>query len=262
MNTIAIRAIGVAAPGLADWETARGVLAGENAYVPNELGKLALAGLPANERRRLSATMRLALHVGERALTAAGCEPAKTASVFTSATGDGDIIHGICEELARPEPGVSPTRFHNSVHNAPAGYWSIATRAHAASSAVGAHNASFAAGWIEAALLAEEVGAPVLLVAYDRPLPAPLDTKRPVAAPFACALLLDPHESTDALARVATLRDEGNEETRLDDPALESLRRGNPAARALPLLALLARNESGEVALPWMPDTPLTLTLK
>lgn len=39
-------------------------------------------------------------------------------------------------------------------------------------------------------------------------------------------------------------------ETSMAEPALERLRLGNPAARSLPLLALLARAVAGRVCLP------------
>lgn len=262
MNTVAVRAVGCAAPGMEGWEAARACLAGEAAYRPEPLGKLAPAWPPANERRRLSATMRLALCVGEEALDASGCDRRIPATVFASAAGDGDIIHAICEELARPEPAVSPTRFHNSVHNAPAGYWAIAAGSQSASTAIGAQKASFAAGWIEAALLAAETGAPVLLVAYDRPLPAPLHDKHSLAADFACALLLDGEPEGDVLARVGFRLGEDAAETRLAAPVLESLRRGNPAARSLPLLALLARRAGGRVELPYTTGSTLGLDVE
>ncbi|MGH8273658.1 MAG: beta-ketoacyl synthase chain length factor [Gammaproteobacteria bacterium] len=259
MKAFALRSVSIAAPGLPDWETARTVLAGKAAYVPSELGKLKPAWLPANERRRLSNVMRLALYVGEQALEATDCARETPTSVFASASGDGDIIHAICEELAQPAPAVSPTQFHNSVHNAPAGYWAIAAGSHHASTAIGAHDASFAAGWIEAALLAEETQEPVLLVAYDRPFPDPLDAKRHLDASFACALLLDVNPDVEGIAQIIMGNSGPAAETALDDPALEALRRGNPAARALPLLALIARGESDTVALPSTTPSPLVL---
>ena len=51
------------------------------------------------------------------------------AVVFASGDADGENLHHILESLATPEHEVSPTRFHNSVHNAAAGYWNIATGA-------------------------------------------------------------------------------------------------------------------------------------
>jgi len=260
MSPVAVRGVGVVAPGLIGWEAALPVLRGAQPYAPEPLPKLKPDWLPANERRRLSRLMRLALPAGQEAVRNAGADPATLATVFASATGDGDIIHAICEELARPAPAVSPTQFHNSVHNAPAGYWSIAANAQACSTAVAAKDASFAAGLLEAVTTAEETGAPVLLVAYDQPLPFPLSETRRVADPFACALLLDPGDAASAARLVVHgVRDRG--ESTLADAELERLRACNPAARALPLLALLARGESGRVVAPYFSGGALALDL-
>jgi hypothetical protein len=43
--------------------------------------------------------------------------------------------------------------------------------------------------------------------------------------------------------------------------ALEALRVGNPAARSLPLLAALARQQVGTVVLDYLDDLRLTLTI-
>lgn len=255
-RTLGIHGIGFAAPGLVGWPAACECLAGGGAYRPEPLPRLNPAGLPANERRRLSATMRLALTVAGEAATAAGADPAATLTVFASANGDGDIIHSICEELARPEPAVSPTKFHNSVHNAPAGYWSISARAMTPYTAVSAHDGTFAAALLEAASLAA-TGSPVLLAAYDRPLPMPLGETRPSHDAFGCALVL--RSGTDTGAAITLSLEDGGEESSLDDPELERLRAGNPAARALPLLAMLARPGPGTVRLPYVGDTHLVV---
>jgi len=257
MNALGVRGIGFAAPGLVGWPAARECLAGGAPYRPGPLPRLNPAGLPANERRRLSTTMRLALTVAGEATTAAGADPAAALTVFASANGDGDIIHAICEELARPEPAVSPTQFHNSVHNAPAGYWSISAHTMTPYTAVSAHDGTFAAGLLEAASLAA-AGAPVLLAVYDRPLPLPLGETRPTHDAFACALLLQAGGGADAALELSL--ENGGTESVLDDPELEALRAGNPAARALPLLASLARNATGAIRLPYIGDTRLVVT--
>ncbi len=258
MMQVSVHAIGFAAPGLVGWPTARACLAGTEAYHPEPLPKLSPEGLPANERRRLSATMRLALTVAGEALEGSPGSAGEVATVFASGNGDGDIINAICEELARPEPAVSPTQFHNSVHNAPAGYWSIAARAMTPHTAVAAHDATFSAGLLEAATMAMD-GMPVLLVAYDRSLPEPLNKTRPGHGEFACALLL--REQPEGSAGGFSLRlESGGEETTVADPLLEELRRGNPAARALPLLAVLARGcADSEIRLPYVDGTRLVL---
>lgn len=260
MTPLEVDAVGFAAPGLVGWPAGHACLSGALPYRAEPLPRLKPEGLPANERRRLSTTMRLALAVAEEALAGHPEAAGNVSTVFVSGNGDGDIIHAICEELSRAEPAVSPTQFHNSVHNAPAGYWSIASHAMTPHTAVAAHDASFAAGLLEAATMAGE-GGPVLLVAYDRPLPYPLDRTRPGHGEFACALLLN-GTGGRPLARLALELESGGRETVVTDPELESLRRGNPAARALPLFALLAGPGRGSVRLPYLDEMRLKVTLR
>ena len=259
MTGLTVSGIGFAAPGLVGWPMARECLAGAAAYRPEPLPRLSPQGLPANERRRLSTTMRLALAVAEEALGGVPESARQIATVFASGNGDGDIINAICEELAKPEPAVSPTQFHNSVHNAPAGYWSIAAHAMTPHTAVAAHDATFSAGLLEAATLTTE-GMPVLLVAYDRPLPEPLNKTRPGSGEFACALLL--HRQPEQTPAGLSLRlENGGQESTIADPMLEALRADNPAARALPLLEALARGRvDTEIRLPYVSGTRLVVS--
>jgi len=66
--------------------------------------------------------VKLALEWVCRQTTRAGVEPATLPSVFASSGGDGHNCHEICQALSLEERLISPTRFHNSVHNAAAGY--------------------------------------------------------------------------------------------------------------------------------------------
>ena len=79
--------------------------------------------LPANERRRAAASVRWALAAAQEAVSAAAARPARSRPSSPPAASDGETLHRICEALASAEREVSPTRFHNSVHNAAAGYW-------------------------------------------------------------------------------------------------------------------------------------------
>jgi hypothetical protein len=244
-----IEGVGLCGPGLQGWESSRAVLAGVRPYLsmPEVVPPSAL--LPANERRRMVTTVKLTMAVGSEAIFHAGRDAVVTPTVFTSSGGDGDTVHQILESLATPEREMSPTRFHNSVHNAPAGYWSIATRSREPTTALCAYDASFAAGLLEAAAQAKDEGRPVALIAYDLPYPEPLDTVRPIVSLFATALVLNPQATEHSLARLKiALRRAVNESTPMPDPALEKLRRGNPAARSLPLLAALARHAPETVA--------------
>ena len=62
---------------------------------------------------------------------------------------------------------MSPTKFHNSVHNAAAGYWTIGTGCMAPSNSLSGYECSFAAGLLEAAAQCAADRRPVLLVGFD-----------------------------------------------------------------------------------------------
>jgi hypothetical protein len=49
--------------------------------------------------------------------------------------------------------------------------------------------------------------------------------------------------------------------TRLSDPSLDALRRGNPAARGLPLLAALARGAAERVVFEYLEDRHLSVRI-
>ncbi|HUI59954.1 MAG TPA: beta-ketoacyl synthase chain length factor, partial [Steroidobacteraceae bacterium] len=187
------------------------------------------------------------------ALSSSGQRAETPSTVFTSSGGDGTVIHEICEALARPDREVSPTRFHNSVHNAPAGYWSIALRSHAPSTSLCAFDWSFAAGLVEAgAQLATDQEA-VLLVSYDLPYPEPLEHARPITGAAGTALLLLRERTMSSLAQLDVDVDAASRAvTRLDTPGLEALRAGNPTARALPLLRALAVRAATDVVLDYL----------
>src|SRR3982750_1445086 len=117
--------------------------------------------------RRAPDPVALALEVAAAAVRESGLDAATLPSIFTSAHGDLAINDYMCSTLANDPTLISPTRFHNSVHNAAAGYWTIATGCRAASSALTAFDTSFAAGLLEAVTQCVADEGPVLLVAFD-----------------------------------------------------------------------------------------------
>ncbi|WP_020146348.1 beta-ketoacyl synthase chain length factor [Thioalkalivibrio sp. ALJ15] len=242
---VGIAAIGLLGPGLADFASARHILAGQE---PHERAPVAIPPttlLPANERRRTTDTIRLALKVAEEAT--ADCDRSQLRSVFASSSGDMDIIDRICEALTQAEPMVSPVQFHNSVHNAPAGNWSIATANPAPATAISGFNATLAAGLLEAATLLQAEGGDVLLAAYDVASMVTFRRVRPITEPFAVGLRLSPAGAGRPTLELALGK--GGDPTPCRQDSLEALRGTNPAARALPLLEVLARGEGGHVTL-------------
>jgi hypothetical protein len=255
-----IGGVGVLGPGLPDWPTAARVLKGALAYAPQPTVIPPLECLPAAERRRTGKVVRLALSVGLEAVRHAAADAAVLPAVFSSSGGDGENCHAICEVLAGADRQISPTRFHNSVHNAASGYWGIATGATAAANALCAHDASFAAGLIEclAQLSVDETA--TLLIAYDADYPEPMRSVRPIPAAFGVALLLTPEKAPGSVASL-TARLGATPAEKLSDPGLEALRSQVPAARSLPLLRRVARAEGGSVVIDYLEQQRLELTV-
>lgn len=262
MSPLYLQAVALFAPGIESWQAALPLLRGEGEYRPTPLPRPSLEWLPPQERRRCSASTRLALQVAQASLAEQPCSD-PFAAIFSSANGDTEIHQHICSAFCDPQPQVSPTRFHNSVHNAPAGYWSIANQSRSPTNSIAAYDGSFAAGLLAAACQVFAERRRVLLAAYDLPFPAPLDQQRPISAPFAVALQLTPTVTRASLfaCRVETLPATTAPTTTLASPPLEALRVGNPAARALPLLALLARGQAGEVTLDYLDGLAVRLAL-
>jgi hypothetical protein len=246
-----VNGVGLLGPGFHDWDQGAAVLAGRAAYLGKPTVLESPAILPSAERRRTGRVVKLAIGVSLQATGRAAANPAELASVFSSSGGDGQNCHELCQALALAEREVSPTRFSNSVHNAAAGYWSIATGAKLESNVICAHDASFCAGLLEALTQVTVDRIPLLLVTYDTEYPEPIHAKRPVPDAFGIAFVLAPERGGTSMARIeATLSDDPAD--RLADPQLERLRLSIPAARGLPLLRLLALEQAGRPTLDYL----------
>lgn len=249
MKPLYLHAVGLAAPGLPGWAQARPVLAGAQPWQAAEEPPYAPQLLPPNERRRAPPGVRQAFRAAEDARGASALDFSRLAAVFASSDADLSVMDRISSALAEPSRAVSPTDFHNSVHNTAAGYWSIAVGCRQPSSSVGGHDGSFAMGLLEAAALVLGDGRDTLLVAFDVPAPPLLRATRPMACAGSMALVLGAAAGAAPLACLRlSLADQP--ETPLDDAALEPLRRGNPALRGLPLLRAVARGSRERLVLP------------
>ncbi len=247
--------IGVRGPGLDGWDASREVLAGRAVHQARETLIPPPAILSATERRRTGPVVRLALAVAQEAAARSGCAPDCLRSVFASSAGDGAVVSAILEALSDPDGQVSPTQFHNSVHNAAAGYWSIANASAAPASCLGCHDFTFAAALLKATAEVRVERAPVLLCVYDVPLPEPLATSRPIAGAFGLALVLSPEAGGPSLGRIAVRWSVDAPSGDAGDPrapALRSIARASPAGRALRLLESLAKGQADAFALPYL----------
>lgn len=235
-----IDAIGAIGPGADNWPAWRKILRDSKGYQAEKTIIPTLNVLPSAERRRIGSGVKIALASGLEALAAAHVDPATVTTVFSSSGGDGENCHWICETLASADRLISPTRFHNSVHNAPSGYWGIASGAMLPSTSVCAFDAGFAAGLLEAAVQCAAGKLPVLLVAYDMPYPEPLHRVRTILDQFGVGILLSPVATAGSMAGIA-LTPAKTAPSVMTNAALENVRLGIPAARCLPMLQTLAR---------------------
>ena len=256
--TAYIEGIGLLGPGLSDWPSSQAILTGQAPYRVLKTVLPAPALLPAAERRRSGAIVKLTLATGLEAVTAAGLDAASLPLVFSASGSDGENCHAICAMLASDDRQISPTRFHNSVHNAAAGYWSIATGAMTTSSVLCAFDACFGAGLLESLTQVVVDRTPCLLLACDTPYPEPLHSTRPILDALGIALVLAPQRSARALAQI-TLSLTDAPADRLEDAGLEQLRTGIPAARGLPLLRAIAQRQEQQVILDYLDTSRLAV---
>lgn len=268
MSAVQVVGLGLLGPGLPGWQASAPLLRQQGAWQPAPTVLPPPARLPAAERRRSGAIVKLSLAVADEALAMAqarcglAIEPGRLATVFTSSSGDPSNCHALCEALAQPDRAVSPTRFTNSVHNATAGYWHIATQSRAPSTSLCAYDASWAAGLLEAYAQCLAAQSPVLLVASDTPYPEPMHALRPMPDAFAIAVLLAPPGTSPHGAELRlTVSQQKTAPSPVFDPGLETLCRSVPAARGLPLLQALACGPSVNLSFDGFPEASLSLAL-
>jgi hypothetical protein len=254
---LAVRGIGAWGNGMPDWAAMRAVARGDAAPAADAPKKPAPALLPPNERRRAPDSVLLALQVAQAAYEAAGADAAATPSIFASMHGDLAITDATCRTLADVPTDISPTRFHNSVHNAASGYWTIGVGSHAPSTALSAYRATFAQGLLEAAMQLDAGAMQVLLVAYDSAASGPLAAVSCSEGLLGVALLLDRSPSP---ALRLTLALQPGEAPPLPAGMLRDAAGGNAMAPALALVDAIA-NERAACELPAGQDLVLRVEL-
>ncbi len=201
MRELFIEGVGFWSDLVAGWPRVEAVLAGR----PDLSDPVVAArrrpeptGLSAAERRRAPDSVCLAMSAAEQALEQSGQNGADLACVFASAHGDLGLTDYLCATVADDARHLSPTRFHNSVHNAPVGYWTMAVGCRRASTAVAAWQYSFGAGLLEALVQCVTNNEPVLFSAYDMAAPGLLAQLNSSRHLLALALVLSTQRSASS----------------------------------------------------------------
>ena len=243
MTELDIAGIGIWSPFFSNWQA---FCDGMNDGQWQSEAQLRPGLIPARELRRSPQSVKMAVEVLSQACGMVKLDPAAMAVVFSSSMGDIQITDYLCRILAETPGLVSPTRFHNSVHNATTGYWSIASQAHAPTNAVSAYAYTAPMALFEAAVQALEEEAPVLVVCQEMAAPEALHFACPSDQPFSMALLLTrPGYYAQAMASMRIDVHPGTVEWPELPGSLKAWFEGNFGARLLPLIAAMASVGSG-----------------
>ncbi|MEM6710558.1 MAG: beta-ketoacyl synthase chain length factor [Pseudomonadota bacterium] len=219
--------------------------------------------IPARERRRAGELINLAVETAHQACEQAGVDKRALPSVFASVLSDTAVTDYMCRKLSAPEKLLSPTKFHNSVHNAASGYWSISAENRAPSNYVCGFKESFGAGLLEATSLALDTAEPVLFVSYDIANAAPFRDFVPIEHSLAAAFVIGPGPTADRTAEAnaatpcfeLTLNHPAEPESDLRTAALAAWTPGHPGGSAL-VLAEACRLPAADAAALTLRYTP------
>jgi hypothetical protein len=258
-----INGVAIWSERLPGWDAARAILAGAAPPPTEAAPRPSPQLLPPTERRRAPDTVAVALEAALAACKFAGLAPATLPCVFTSMHGDLAITDYMCATIASTPALVSPTRFHNSVHNAAAGYWTIAADCTRPYTALSAGEQSFGAGLLEACAQAMSGGENILLVAYDIDARGPL---APVARSkhlLAAALIVSPERGSNALARFDVQLTTGSgmvaSQARAANAALVA---GNSTESCMPLMEALALGGAHDLLVLATPTLGISMRLQ
>jgi len=257
-RTLVIEGIGAYGPGFSCWQELAGLLeqGGDPMDLPaNKPPSPAL--ITSAERRRAPQTVKYSVEAASQAVQASGRKASLLASVFASGMGDVGITDQMCRALNREPKVISPTIFHNSVHNAPAGYWSIGAGAHAASSSISAFVDTFAVTLLEAWSQAAFGRRPVLCVVADMAIQPPMRAICPIPAAAAIALVVSPGELPERPSEIARveLGVEALTRAHAPDPS------GYPLSPAMSFLSMLHGVGERDMLLPLGTSTGLRARL-
>lgn len=255
-----LHGVSVWAPRLPGWAVAAPVLRGEAEAPGQPAARPAPTLLAPTERRRAPDTVAIALEVAARACENAGLDPRSLPNIFASTHGDLAISDYMCETLAKTPALISPIRFHNSVHNAAAGYWSIGTGCMKPSTALTGGADTFGEGLLETLVQAHADECPALLVAYDIEARGPLVQMQPSRGNVGVGLIVGPQPGAAPLARL-NWRMAGGTSRSEASARNASLVEGNALAACMPFLEAVALRRPTTVRLGLSPTQLLEVEL-
>lgn len=256
--------IGAWGPTFHSWQNLSALLRGQSLDIEASKGPKPEI-IPANERRRAPLPVRLAVESSWQACQAAAIDAKELTSVFVSGLGDTQLTDYMCRTLAGENKALSPTKFHNSVHNAAAGYWTISTGCMQAANSVAGFQESVSLTLLEALIQCQAEHRPILLTFYDAPCSEVLRDLMKNEIAFAASLVIAP---ADIIAPATEKHSAQLQQKNVNwpdfvaDELLQTCYETNPVGRILPLLQSLAQQASCELEMPVSSDTSIKLSLR
>lgn len=250
-----ITGIGIWTRGIRSWEEFLEVSKGTRGNADRSFETPSPDLIPARERRRAPLIVKLGVETLTQACTMAGLAQDAASSVFTSTLGDIGISDYICSTLTGENKLLSPTKFHNSVHNAPSGYWSISAGNQQPGSYVGGFLYSFPVALLEAVTMVVTEHEPVAVVATDVAHTNPFSDICQITESASIALMLEPDHTCSGWPAgfEVSRRNESRQAERwpaATPAAIQQLGESSPVARALAVLSVLASGDMRNITLP------------
>ena len=269
-----IAGIGAYGTGFRNWAQLSDLLTGKSVVEADMDANPRPEIIPANERRRAPLIVRLAVESSWQAAQQAQMDPASLSCVFVSGLGDTELGDYCCRELAKSSPQLSPTKFHNSVHNAPAGYWTISTGCMKAASTIAGFQRSVGLTLLEALTQCAVDKEPLLVTFVDTPVALVQRDMLINDLSFAFSMVLLPDDALEnSVGLRASITPNSDESTQSQvthelPQALQVLYHKNPSAhvlilaRQLALRAALARESTHPILMSLSEATNLELHIE
>lgn len=236
MKPVHLRGLGLWTPGFATPEAwCRGERDADAQIAAAEM-------LEGPLRRRASELTRASVEVFGQAVRSANVDPATVATIWATAHGEHGTAIKLLKMMLRGDGKVSPTHFHNSVHNTSSAYASIAGGNATGSTTLTGGPELVSSALLEAFCQIDAGQREVIVVLGDEPLHAPFE-RADMQAPLAVAFCLSA-EADAASFELANLRRDTLPTAKPHD-ALGGLY----VSAALPLLEHVVVGKSGTIPL-------------
>jgi hypothetical protein len=187
MRPVYVRGLGFFTPGFATPE------AWSDRKEDSSIERPEAAILEGPLRRRATPLSRLAIESLVQATNAAQADLSTISTIWATAHGEHTPAIKMLRMMRTGEGRVSPTQFHNSVHNTASGYASIASKNTGRSTTLTGGSELVGAALLEAWCLLEECGGDVGVILADEPLQPPY-AMEPPTAPLSLAFVLSSEE--------------------------------------------------------------------